>query len=309
MAEPGYLKLHDRGILRERIDRAVELLYDCRLCPRRCGADRLHDGEGFCKSGRLARVASASPHFGEEAPLVGKNGSGTIFISSCNLLCTFCQNYDISHYAEGTEVSSSQLAGLMVNLAGKGCHNINFVTPSHVVPQIFEALPEAIDRGLTVPLVFNSGGYDSADTLRILVGIVDIYMPDFKFWDGKWSGIFCTAPDYSEIARKALVEMHRQVGDLLIAPSGVARRGLLLRHLVMPNGIAGTEDIMRFVAEEISPSTYVNLMDQYRPCFTASSAPKINRRIMGTEYEDALKAARRAGLSRLDRRNRGIFRY
>lgn len=249
-------------------------------------------------------VSSAGSHFGEESPLVGTHGSGTIFFSGCNLLCSFCQNYDISHLREGSEVEADRLAGAMLQLARGGCHNINLVTPSHVVPQILEALVQAVEGGLHVPLVYNTGGYDSVETLTLLDGVVDIYMPDFKFWENAWAERLCGAGDYRERAMEALREMHRQVGDLEIDEAGVAVRGLLVRHLVMPGGTAGTEGVMRFLATEISRDTYVNVMDQYRPCWEAQKTPAVNRRISREEYEQALEAARKAGLHRLDDRVR-----
>jgi len=302
--EPSYLELNRRGALRERAREAVERMRRCRLCPRECAVNRLEGEQGFCQTGRKAMVSSAGPHFGEESPLVGSHGSGTIFFSSCNLLCSFCQNYDISHLREGAEVGPDALAGAMLQLARGGCHNINLVTPSHVVPQILEALVPAVEGGLDVPLVYNTGGYDSVETLRLLDGVVDIYMPDFKFWDNAWAERFCYAGDYRERATEALREMHRQVGDLEIDEAGVAVRGLLVRHLVMPGGVAGTEEVMRFLAAEISRDTYVNVMDQYRPCWEANKTPAINRRITGKEYEEALDMARKAGLHRLDNRVR-----
>lgn len=308
MNEPSYLALARTGELEKRRDRALALLKECRLCPHECRVDRLSDERGgVCRTGRRAAVASYSAHFGEESPLVGHGGSGTIFISSCNLLCTFCQNYEISHYGEGVEVTPEQMAAMMLTLARSGCHNINFVTPSHVVPQILEGLSIAARHGLRMPLVYNSGGYDGIETLRLLEGIFDIYMPDFKFWNNEEAKHFCRAADYRERAMEAIKEMHRQVGDLLISESGVAVKGLLVRHLVMPNDLAGTAEIMKFLAREISPDTYVNVMDQYRPCFRASEDAVINRRISGREYADAVEAAGRAGLTRLDERRRFLF--
>lgn len=304
MFEPSYLKLYREGVLQKRVREAVERLRECRLCPRECGVNRLEGEQGFCQTGHRARVSSAGSHFGEESPLVGSHGSGTVFFSSCNLLCSFCQNYDISHLREGTDVEPGTLAGAMLQLARGGCHNINFVTPSHVVPQILEALVPAVEAGLDVPLVYNTGGYDSVETLKLLDGVVDIYMPDFKFWDNDWAERLCWAGDYRERAMEALREMHRQVGNLEIDKAGVAVRGLLVRHLVMPGGVAGTEGIMRFLATEISRDTYVNVMDQYRPCWEAQKTPAINRRITGEEYEQALETARQAGLHRLDSRAR-----
>jgi putative pyruvate formate lyase activating enzyme len=304
MFEPSYLKLYRDGVLQKRAREAVQRLRECRLCPRECGVNRLEGEQGFCQTERKAMVSSAGPHFGEESPLVGSHGSGTIFFSSCNLLCSFCQNYDISHLREGAEVEPDTLAGAMLQLARGGCHNINFVTPSHVVPQILDALVPAVEGGLNVPLVYNTGGYDSVETLKLLDGVVDIYMPDFKFWDNEWAERLCGAGDYRERAMEALREMHRQVGNLEIDTAGVAVRGLLVRHLVMPGGLAGTEGIMRFLATEISSDTYVNVMDQYRPCWEAQKTPAINRRITREEYEQALEMARQAGLYRLDDRVR-----
>ncbi len=292
----SYLMLHHKGILRERIEQACRMLTSCSLCPRACGIDRLSGDRGFCGAGRKASVASFAPHFGEEAPISGRSGSGTIFLSRCNLLCSFCQNYEISHLAEGAEVDAPQLAAMMLSLQTGGCHNINFVSPTHYIPQILEALPHAIEKGLTVPLVYNTGGYDSPGTIRLLDGIFDIYMPDFKFWDRQAADRFCGAPDYPEIASAALREMHRQAGVLELDEEGVARKGLLVRHLVMPNGLAGTPGIMKFIVNEISPDTFVNIMDQYRPCGKAAKDPEINRRITHAEYEEALEAARRAGI-------------
>jgi len=304
MNKPSYLKLYDEGKLDERIERALGLMEKCRLCPRSCGVNRLADERGYCKTGRKARIASYNAHFGEEAPLVGSSGSGTIFFSSCNLLCSFCQNYEISHLAEGVEVEPEQLAAIMLRLQRKGCHNINFVTPTHVVPQILEGLKLAAGKGLNIPLVYNTGGYDSVETLKILDGIVDIYMPDFKFWDETWSERFCETPDYRERTEEALREMHRQVGDLATDEGEIALRGLLVRHLVMPNDVANTEEVMNFLAKEISPNTYVNIMDQYRPCYRGKDDALINRSITQSEFHNALDFAKKAGLERLDNRVR-----
>jgi putative pyruvate formate lyase activating enzyme len=304
MNEPSYVRLFEKGVLRERIEKALQLLEACSLCPRHCGVNRLKDERGYCATGRRARVASYNAHFGEEAPLVGSHGSGTIFVSSCNLLCSFCQNYEISHEKEGVDVEPEQIAHMMNRLQEMGCHNINIVTPTHVVPQVIEALPVAIERGLRIPLVYNTSGYDSVESLQILEGIFDIYMPDFKFWNESFSEKYCRAPDYRETAIAAIREMHRQVGDLVVSEEGVAERGLLVRHLVMPGGIAGTEEIAKFLAEEISPHTYVNVMDQYRPCGSARNDTIIRRRLTGREFGEATEAARKAGLGRLDPRER-----
>ena len=262
--------------------------------------------DGFCRTGRHARVASYNAHFGEESVLVGTRGSGTIFFSYCNLGCVFCQNFDISHRGYGTETGKGQLARIMLALQEKGCANINFVTPSHVVAQILEALPIAVEQGLSLPLVYNSSGYDCIETLRLLDGIFDIYMPDLKFADGTVTARICGAPDYPEIAKAALLEMHRQVGDLALDADGIAMRGLLVRHLVMPNGLAGTRELMRFLAREVSPDTYVNVMSQYRPRGAASKDPELGRPVTGEAYQRALTAAREEGISRLDR-PRGFF--
>jgi len=225
-------------------------------------------------------------------------------MSSCNLLCSFCQNYEISHLREGVEVEPEQMAAMMIQLSERGCHNINFVTPTHVVPQLLEALILAVQYGLTVPLVYNSSGYDKVETLQILDGIFDIYMPDFKFWDGKWAERYCQAPDYPEVAMAALREMHKQVGELIMDDQGVALRGLLVRHLVMPENIAGSERVFEFLVKEIAPNTYVNVMDQYRPCGEAHKDEFINRRLSSEEFREATDAARKAGLTRLDPRDR-----
>ena len=287
--------------LHRRIEQARALLSPCRLCPRNCGIDRLADERSFCQTGRRASVASYSAHFGEERPLVGRGGSGTIFFAGCNLACVFCQNHDISHGAWGQQVEPQQLADMMVALQNSGCHNVNFVSPTHVVPQILEALPHAIERGLRVPLVYNCGGYESVETLRLLDGIVDIYMPDAKYADGAIAGRLSQAPDYPRRMQEALAEMHRQVGDLELDERGVAVRGLLVRHLVLPDSLAGTAEVMRFIAS-LSDQTYVNLMDQYRPCHQAYRYPPLDRRITVEEYDQALKMALYAGLSRLDDR-------
>ncbi|MRR14727.1 radical SAM protein [archaeon] len=295
------MSLHETGELSGRIEKAMEILKDCSLCPRQCRVDRLGTGKGFCRTGRQARVAGFAPHFGEESVLVGHGGSGTIFFSSCNLLCGFCQNYDISHLYRGADIAPKELAAMMIRLMKAGCQNINFVTPTHVVPQILEALPLAVEQGLNLPLVYNTGGYDSVETLRILDGIFDIYMPDFKFWDERYAELYCSAPDYPETTRKAIMEMHRQVGDLVSGADGAARRGLLIRHLVMPGDIAGTSSVMKFIAQSVSLNAYVNIMNQYHPCFHALEYPILSRRITQDEYSRAIKAAREAGLTRIDR--------
>jgi putative pyruvate formate lyase activating enzyme len=300
MTQAAYLTLHKQGALAKRIAAARGRLSPCRVCPRQCKVDRLADEKGVCRTGAKAVISSYAPHFGEESPLVGSGGSGTIFLTHCNLLCVFCQNYEISHLGQGVETDEGQLASMMVSLQRQGCHNINFVTPSHVVPQIIAALPKAINKGLTVPLVYNSSGYDEVETLQLLHGIFDIYMPDFKFWTRDSAKRFARAPDYPEVARKAILEMHRQVGDLVLDKEGVATRGLLVRHLVMPGGLDETREIVRFLAREVSVDTYVNIMDQYRPCGRAHQYSPIDRRLTNDEFQEALKLAGEAGLQRLD---------
>lgn len=306
--EPVYLETYRQGLLGERIAAAYDILLQCDLCPHRCLVDRRHGERGICRTGDRPIVASYGPHFGEEDPLVGQHGSGTIFFSNCNLYCIFCQNWEISHGGEGEEISTEDLGAIMLYLQKRNCHNINFVTPSHQVPMILEALGHAIGGGLRVPLVYNCGGYDAVETLKLLDGIIDIYMPDFKFWDPEVAAQLTTASDYPEVARAALKEMHRQVGDLVLDERGVARRGLLVRHLVLPDGLAGTREIMKFLAEEISPNTYVNVMGQYRPCGRAHEHPSLRRFLTGMEHVEAQQMAREAGLTRLDRREK-LFRW
>lgn len=279
---------------------AQKLLIECTLCPRRCGARRMDGEAGECGAGAWAKTASASAHFGEERPLVGFRGSGTIFFSHCPLKCEFCQNYDISQTGIGREVRAEELADMMLGLQQFGCHNINVVTPTHVVPQILEGLFLACEAGLRIPLVYNSGGYDLPETLRLLEGIVDIYMPDFKYADAETARRFSHVDDYPGVAKAALREMHRQVGDLVLDEQGIARRGMIVRHLVLPGGLAGTEAVLEFIAAELSPRTYVNIMDQYRPCYHAARFEELRRSVSAGEYRAALAAARDAGLVRLD---------
>jgi putative pyruvate formate lyase activating enzyme len=307
---PSYIKAHQTGRLAESIEKSNKILEKCCLCPRRCEVNRLKGEKGICRTGRSAMVSSYNPHFGEEDPLVGNRASGTIFMTNCNLLCAFCQNWEISHQGEGKEVGPKTLAGMMLQLQRLGCHNINFVSPTHVVPQILDALAYAVEGGLNLPLVYNTGGYDLVETLKLLEGIFDIYMPDFKLWDPETAHRYLKAHDYPERAKDAIREMHRQVGDLALDDKGIAQKGVLLRHLVMPGRAAGTREIMRFVAKEISPNTYVNIMDQYHPCGDAEKYPPLDRRITHNEYEEALGAAREAGIRRFDKRERRtrIFR-
>lgn len=295
----GYLEKLSIDDLKRVRDHLLAALRDCTLCPRRCRVDRTDGVRGVCQTGRLAEVASYNAHFGEEAPLVGRHGSGTIFFSHCNLGCCFCQNADISLGGEGTPATADQLAGIMLALQDQGCHNINLVTPSHVVPQIVEALVVAAGNGLHLPLVYNSSGYDRVSTLGLLAGIMDIYMPDAKFDQPEPAQRFCQAADYPVVMKKALLEMHRQVGDLTLNDQGIANRGLLVRHLIMPQRLAGTRELMAFIAHRISVHTYVNLMSQYRPCGQAHRFPELKGRPTGADFETAYKDAREAGLKRV----------
>ncbi|MCX8033296.1 MAG: radical SAM protein [Thermoleophilia bacterium] len=304
---PSYLALHESGELARRAERAWKRLRRCVLCPRRCRVNRLNGELGACGVGPLAQVASYGPHYGEEAPLVGRGGSGTIFFAGCNLACVFCQNHDISQPNVGHAVrariwekSSAELAAIMLELQVLGCENVNLVSPSHVVPQIIAALDIAAGKGLHLPVVYNTGGYDSLGTLRLLDGVIDIYMPDMKYADESVAARLSGVGDYVRRNLAAVREMHRQVGDLRLDERGVARRGLLVRHLVLPEGLAGTAEVMEFIATEISRSTYINVMDQYRPAHKAFLYPEIARPITRQEYKQAVSDALRRGLSRLD---------
>jgi putative pyruvate formate lyase activating enzyme len=293
--------LYGAGKLHERVEQALKILENCCLCPRHCQVNRLKGEPGKCSTGRQAIVSSFGPHFGEESPLVGSGGSGTIFFAFCNLKCCFCQNYTISQLGEGQEVAAKELAGMMLSLERRGCHNINFVSPTHVVPQILEALEIAAESGLSVPLVYNSGGYDAVETLKLLDGIFDIYMPDMKYSDAQNAHRFSGIDDYPRVNRAAVKEMHRQVGDLKIDNQGVAMCGLLVRHLVLPDELAGTAEVCRFLSQEISVDTYLNLMAQYRPCYKAYDVPELARSISRQEFVEAIETARSYGLHRLDR--------
>jgi putative pyruvate formate lyase activating enzyme len=301
---PAYLRLFESGELKQRLQWALGALEVCRLCPRNCGVDRLSDKMGVCKTGRYAMVSSCFPHFGEEDCLRGTRGSGTIFFSWCNLRCVFCQNYEISWLGEGKTTPPDELAGMMLHLQKLGCHNINFVTPEHVVPQILEALLPAIERGLRLPLVYNTGAYDSLESMQFLNGVVDVYMPDFKLWNSETARRYLRAPNYPEAARRAIREMHRQVGPLVLDENGLAVRGLLIRHLVMPGLLEETRQILKWIASELGPDTYVNLMAQYNPAGKVSGTEyaEINRRITSKEYRAALDTAHSLGLRRLDAR-------
>ena len=300
--EAAYLKLYRSGELKERVTEAYHRLESCNICARECGVNRRESAKGAaCRTGERAVVSSYAPHFGEEAPLVGRGGSGTIFFSWCNLRCQFCQNYEISQLGHGQEVEPENLAAMMLRLQGMGCHNINFVSPSHVVPQILAGLLIATEAGLRLPLVYNTGGYDSLETLELLDGIVDIYMPDMKYADQAVARRCSKVENYPAVNQAAVQEMHRQVGDLVMDERGVALHGLLIRHLVLPEGLAGTGEIVRFLAG-ISPNTYLNVMDQYRPCYKANDLPPLDRRLTRQEYNEAVQMALDAGLTRLDKR-------
>jgi putative pyruvate formate lyase activating enzyme len=305
---PAYLKLYetDRSVFSERIEEGLELLKSCEVCPRDCHVDRINDEHGICRTGRHAYVGSYCPHFGEEEWLGGWNGSGTIFFAFCNLKCVFCQNHELSWEGAGQTVSPDQLSDLMIELQENGCHNINFVTPEHVVPQVLEAIPPAIEKGLHLPIVYNTSAFDSLHSLKLMEDIADIYMPDFKFWDPDLSRFYTTERTYPEVARNVIKEMYRQVGDLKFDENGLALRGLIVRHLVMPNQTGGCEDIFRFLADEISEHTYVTVMDQYRPDAQVTRKPgryeKINRQTNRLEFREAKQAAKEAGLYRLDER-------
>lgn len=298
--QAAYRRLADSGKLAQRIQILRDELKSCEICPRRCRVNRVEGELGSCRVGRRAVVSSASPHFGEEDPLRGWRGSGTIFFAGCNLHCKYCQNASISQRAAGDPVEPAELAEIMLSLQRRGCHNINLVSPTHVTAQILEAVQHAAEGGLEIPLVYNSGGYDKLSTLELLDGVVDIYMPDMKYADEEIARRFSAVEDYPRINQQAVVEMHRQVGDLQLSPEGIARRGLLVRHLLLPEDAAGTEQILKFIAEEVSRDTYLNLMDQYRPAYRADLFPVLRKRISRAEFSAAVEKAREFGLRRLD---------
>jgi len=306
---PAYRALLADGELKRRVARAYGRLERCDLCARHCRVNRRETLDGvICRTGERAVVHSYGPHHGEEDPLRGWGGSGTIFFGFCNLRCDYCQNWSISQQGEGQEVTPETLARIMLDLQRQGCHNINLVSPSHVVPQILAATLLAALRGLRLPLVYNSGGYDSPEALALLDGVVDIYLPDMKYGDSETAHRYSHARNYWEVNRAAVREMHRQVGDLALDERGFARRGLLVRHLVLPGDLANTDRVLAFLAREISTDTYLNLMDQYRPCFRAFERPPLHRWLDPAEYERALRAAARHGLQRLDSRHRPRLR-
>jgi putative pyruvate formate lyase activating enzyme len=301
VSEPAYLALLQDATLEARVEQAYAHLRDCDLCARYCHVDRLVTTEGaVCRTGERAVVNSYGPHLGEEDPLRGSNGSGTIFFSWCNLRCVYCQNWEISQKGIGREVTPEDLAGIMLNLQAQGCHNINFVTPSHVVAQIIAAVHIASQKGLRLPLVYNTGGYDSPEALALLDGIIDIYMPDMKYGGSSIARKYSKVRNYVEVNFAAVKEMHRQVGDLQLDENGIAQRGLLVRHLVLPGHLAGTDAVLAFLAEQVSTNTYLNLMDQYHPCYRADENAPLDRRLTREEYQETLALAKKYGLMRLD---------
>ena len=295
---PLYLEKLTMPELKQRAEALHQLLVECRICPNECKAKRTEGETGECHSKVEVYISSVGPHFGEEPPLVGTNGSGTIFFTNCNLDCQFCQNYDISHLGMGEKASKSDLARSMLQLQQIGCHNINLVTPTHFSPQIVDALVLAIEKGLELPIVYNCGGYESVETLRLLEDIVDIYMPDIKYSIDENALKYSGVQNYWETVKLAVKEMHQQVGDLKLSKRGIAQRGLLVRHLVLPNDIAGSKAVVDFVADEISTDTYLNIMDQYRPAYHANIYPELNRRITPSEYKDVIDYAHNKGLNR-----------
>ncbi len=298
MPVPVYLETYEMGELEERIEKLMDILNECKLCPRACVVNRNKGETGYCKSDRYLMVSSVHPHYGEEAVLVGTYGSGTIFLTNCNLGCIYCQNYDISHLGYGQRVTEEELAQSMLSLQKRGCHNINFVTPTHFTPQIVKALKIAIENGLHIPLVYNCGGYESKSTIALLDGIMDIYMPDIKYGDEESAKKYSNAPDYFAVCKEAVKEMHRQVCDLTVDERGIAVRGLLIRHLVLPNGLVGSAEVFKFIATELSKESYVNIMLQYRPMYRAYEYKELNREIKMSEYREALDSAKEWGLHR-----------
>ncbi|KPJ57072.1 radical SAM protein [Parcubacteria bacterium DG_74_2] len=295
---PSYLNFSEKELER-RIEKLFKILENCEICPRKCHVNRLKGEKGYCQLGKLPQISAFHPHFGEEPALVGQGGSGTIFFTSCNLSCVYCQNFEISQLRIGKEVSFEKLAEIITRLQKSGCHNINFVTPTPQVPQILKSLSTAIKKGLKIPLVYNTSSYDSVEVLKILEGIVDIYLPDARYSNDKVAQKYSNAPNYFKIMKEAIKEMHRQVGDLVVDERGIAQKGVLVRHLVLPNDLAGSEKIFKFLANEISKNITINIMDQYYPCFNAFNFPELSRRITKEEYEETINLAKRFGLKRI----------
>ncbi|MBI5872902.1 MAG: radical SAM protein [Candidatus Omnitrophica bacterium] len=296
MANPSYIDAFNTGALAQRVEAALALLGSCSICPKKCGVNRLKNEQGFCRTGRNAIVCSYFAHHGEEPAISGTEGSGTIFFSRCNLKCVYCQNYDFSQLEEGREVSARELAGYMLELQKLGCHNINFVTPTHVIPQILEALILAVKDGLNVPLVYNTSGYELPEVIKMLDGIIDIYMPDMRYADKAYAAKYSAAPDYPKFNQNAVKEMFRQVGSGQFDKNGVIQHGLIIRHLVLPQNLAGTNEIFAFIAKELSPQISISLMSQYHPCFEAKNYPPLDRRVTLEEYEDAISLLKKYGL-------------
>ncbi len=295
---PRYLTAKSKSALKEKAAILEENLSSCTLCPRRCGVNRLKGDVGYCKAPAELVISSVFAHYGEESPLVGVGGSGTIFLAHCNLKCIFCQNYEISMRGEGVRYSEQELAAAMILLQQKGCHNINFVTPTHYIPAILRGLSLAVEKGLSIPLVYNCSGYESLEVVKLLEGVVDIYMPDIKFLEQELSTRYCNAPDYPDVIREVVKEMHRQVGDLVLDARGIVQRGLLIRHLVMPSHAENTRIVLDFIRQELSRDAFVNIMAQYHPCFQASRFEEISRRPTAKEHSDAVEYGRKIGLRR-----------
>jgi len=293
---PSYLKLYETGELKERAERLYESLKECKVCPHSCKVDRLSGEKGYCKTGEKVVLSSFFPHRGEEFPIRGYRGSGTIFLSHCNMGCVYCQNYDISQLGQGTAVGTEELANAMLYLQAEGCHNINWVTPSHVVPQLLMALNKAVEKGLRIPIVYNTSSYDSLETLKMLDGVVDIYLPDLKYLTEEKGRKYSKVRNYPEVAKASIREMHRQVGDLKTDEKGVAYRGVLVRHLVLPNRLSDTKEVLDFL-KEVSPQMHVNIMPQYRPYYRAYQYPELSRGITVDEYREAVEYASRLGLN------------
>ncbi len=307
---PAYARLEEEGQLAWRIEQAYSIFENCRCCPRQCGINRRKGIKGFCRAPYNPVIHSFQPHFGEEIPLVGRSGSGTIFFSNCNLRCVFCQNWPIAHEGRGEQVEDEDLANMMIRLQEIGCHNVNLVTPTHVMPNILSATRIALKKGLHIPLVYNTSGYERLEIVKLLDGIVDIYLPDFKYTSPYMASKYSAgASDYPEVAKHAISEMHRQVGELEIDEQGIAWRGLIIRHLVMPNRVAGTQQFVKWVAETLSKSTYVNIMAQYHVAFKAYEYPQIARGITVKEFMDAVQWAKKDGLTNLDYQTRSVWDY
>lgn len=299
--EPAYLKYHRSGELKRRGKELWDNMESCKLCPRMCGVNKFKGEKGFCGADSNLEISSFHPHFGEERPLVGKSGSGTIFMTNCSLKCVFCINWEISQGGEGVKTSINKLAEMMLALQKMGCPNINFVTPTHYSPHILLAVDKAASKGLRIPLVYNTCGWERVEILKVLDGVIDIYMPDFKYSDGQMALKYSSGAEaYPEVTKRALLEMHRQVGVARPAENGLMYRGLMIRHLVMPNNVSGTKEIIDWIAQNLPKDSYINIMSQYRPHYKASGYPEIARRITGKEYSDAVNYAKAAGLTNLD---------